>query len=227
MIFRFPAHLLIYKSRSFMQSFNWVNEEDSGAQRLLQNNYTLYCWSRALNSRAETLGTVKGNCGRRIYVRHGTNVKPLQRRMSGKQIAITTTVLMQRRLQVLILCCPLTDFMGTKRRKNSRNTTLTVLFADLSTFQDFVYSTEGRIFVLPQTIVLKQRKIRSLAAAQQMKLQVFLFFFKRKKKLKDRLEKKQRSLNLETSQMDVFRWSVERGVIKRICVAAWEMSAKA
>lgn len=170
MIFRFPAHLLIYQSRSFMQLFNWVNEEENGAQRSLQNNYMLYCWSWVLNSRAETLGTVKGNCGRWIYVRHSTNVRPLQKRMSGKQIAIT--VLLQRR-QVLILCCPLGDLMEIKRRKNFKNTTFNVFCAYFSTFQDFVYSTKARIFVLPQTIVLKQRKISSLAVAQQMKLQVF------------------------------------------------------
>lgn len=179
MIFRFPAHLLIYKSRSFMQLFSWVNEAENGAQHLLQNNYMLYCWSWVLNSRAETLGTVKSNCGRRIYVRHGTNVKPLQKRMSGQQIAIT--VLLQWRLQVLILCCPLGDLMGIKRRKKLKNTTFNVLCAYFSTFQDFVYSTEARIFVLPHTTVLKQRKISSLAAAQQMKLQVFFSSLKGKK----------------------------------------------
>lgn len=105
---------------SHVHSCSWVNcvnEEENGAQRLPQNNYMLYCWSWVLNSSAETFGTVKGNCGRRIYVRHGTNVKPLQRRMSGKQIAITVSL--QRRLQVLIHRCPLTDLMGIRRRKNS------------------------------------------------------------------------------------------------------------
>lgn len=143
-----------------------------------------------LNSRAETLGTVKGNCGRQIYVRHGANVNPLHRRTSGKQIAISVGSLL-----------PSYRFDGNKKKKN---TTFTVLCADFSTFQDFVCSTEGGIFVLPQTIVLKQRKISSLAAAQQMKLQVFFSSLKGKK-LKDPLEKKKNNLNLETSQMDVFR----------------------